>query len=160
MMRGLTSWKKCSARWFQRERLTMIDLNQLTAVIAIILGALVVRGYAPSVIVMSHDDKAKRYLVTATVLVFFAILGRLAQWDVAIPLLHHYGANAEELRMIGNLLNGAFWNVLVCSAAILGLKALVETLDPSERQHYNILTIAFYPKRLLACFTFTKDNRE
>ncbi|MFC6585945.1 hypothetical protein ACFQDZ_00795 [Sulfitobacter pacificus] len=107
--------------------------NVVTGVLSLIFGLLVMRTFAPYAFrVRGH---ATVHLGAALFWLAARGVGRSVWWDF------FQGFD------LGNSSNW-FWNLMSLYATYHALRGFLLLLGPEEREDYNILTVAFYPRRL------------
>ena len=113
----------------------MADLQFLTSVISVFLGALVLRAYMPHIQRGQLDDPVL-WLAIGFVGVGAGFAGRSFYWDV---VWYIQGNNTSTpLVNIG-------LNTLVIASQMCALRARYLTIPEADRKNYNIFTAAFYP---------------
>lgn len=125
----------------------LIWANVVTAIIAFLLMGLVTIGFAPHLRLRLKDHDANSLMSAFVALTSSLVWVRLLWWSLLRPL-----AGAWEwlppgvFTLSGQAINTGF-NLWAIAAALAALGALYRSLPLPERDHYNWLTVPFYPRR-------------
>lgn len=119
--------------------------NEATALVAILLMALVARGYAPYLFAAS--DQPEMRFRAGIALAGIVVSARLTYWDVAVQLVASWSTGVASIQAIHGQVANSLFNFGTIFAAWLWLSALHLSLPERDRPHYNWLTAPFYPRR-------------
>jgi hypothetical protein len=125
----------------------MSYMNEVSALIAMFLMALVLRGLGPYVRIRPNLNKYDLMRLSVFMVSALAV-SRMFWWDLLRPFLGTVGVMPPADQNIWwELLNTGF-NIWAAMAALAALAALHRSLPASEREYYNWLTAPFFPGRL------------
>lgn len=110
-----------------------LEPNVITGIPALFLGLLLMRAFAPYAFVI--HGSAVRHLGAALFWMATRSVCRSVWWD----FFHGFG--------FGNSSNW-IWNLMGVYATYHALRGFYLLVPIAERKNYNILTVAFYPRRL------------
>lgn len=119
----------------------MTYLNEIVAVIAIILALNAYRGIWPHMlhVLWTEGQSARTYLYASVIVGETLILGRMLYWDVWRSIV----ASAET-SVHGTIANVIF-NAMGGLASLLICAALYHLIPKKERRQWNWLTAPWYP---------------
>ncbi len=124
----------------------MTHLNDLTAIVALLMMGLVARGFWPHVILQGHSPV--NYLMQGIFIGSVGISGRIALYDVIRPAMRYMDyMPGSPLSVPIQMYNSGF-NIFFALAAWRILVGLHASLPESERDKYSWFTSPFYPKRI------------
>lgn len=119
--------------------------NEISALVALAIMALVTRGYAPLLRFPWRSYDYASLMACFIAGIGAVICARLGWWDVLRPILGHYGyLTVVNMSPIGQVVNTVF-NVLTSLCGLIALGALHRSLPDEDRQKYNWFTAPFYP---------------
>lgn len=124
----------------------MIYLNEMTAVIALILMALVAKGFGSHMTLRGHSPV--NYLMQGILIGSMGISGRIALYDFIRPVMRFYEVLPGPGMGIDTQLYNAGFNTLFALAAWRILVALHAALPEAARADYTWLSAPFYPRRI------------
>lgn len=130
-------------------------INEITALLAMLLLLLVLRGLGPGLI--APANRSIQHLSRGMFITGCAIVLRFAYWDFLFEIaMRIRPESAADLRMVGVWINGAA-NMMLVAGSFFVLRALLERIPASQRSHWNIITVAFYPSGIRL---FSRADRE
>lgn len=119
-------------------------INEVTAIIAGLSFALVLKGLLPGV--KEPMNTAVEYLSRGIFVIGGAIFARFLYWDVIHEIIRNFFPESlNTSRYVGTSLNSV-WNLLLILGAWFVLRALLERVPEEDRKKWNVLTVAFYPR--------------
>ena len=124
----------------------MTYLNETTAVIALILMALVAKGFGSHVTLRGHSPV--NYLMQGIFIGSIGISGRIALYDFIRPVMRFYDLLAGPGAALDVQIYNAGFNCIFALAAWRILVALHASLPEDDRANYTWLTAPFYPARI------------
>lgn len=125
----------------------LIWVNVVTAIIAFLLMGLVTIGFAPHLRLRLKDHDANSLMSAFVALTSSLVWVRLLWWSLLRPLAGVWEWLPPSVFTIsGQAINTGF-NLWAIAAALAALGALYRSLPLPERDHYNWLTVPFYPRR-------------
>ena len=133
----------------------MIWLNEITAVPALLIWMLILRGFWPHL--RFRGDGPLHYMVQGVSLVSAVLSMRLFYWDILRPGLRYADLLPEVEPTVSRALVSGGFNIATCVAGYLILRGLYQTLPEDDRPFYNVLTAPFYPNGILF---FRKDREQ
>jgi|GEM_PF-3182008 len=120
-----------------------IPANVITGVAAVLMGVLGMITFRRYIFVLRGSATA--HLGAALFWLMFRAIGRSVWWDF------FYGFG------LSNSSNWV-WNLIAIYALWHALSGFRMSLRPEDREYYNFLTVAFYPRRCALLFKLRRDD--
>ena len=125
----------------------MIWLNEIMSIPALLLWALVFRGFWPHL--RLRGEGPLHFMVQGVSLVAVLLVCRLAYWDAIRPALRWWGYLPPMEQTLSHALTNGAINTATAVAGYLILIGLHKTLPENERRFYTPFTAPFYPRGIL-----------